>query len=90
MPVTVFTPGWRKKMPVMAVVMIEVDPREASHAAVAISAAGEPLGRFRVRGCAVQAERLLGWARAWAAAGLGGGGRRGAGSSAGPAANVRG
>ena len=30
--------------------------------AVAISAAEEPLGELRVRACAVQAERLLGWA----------------------------
>jgi hypothetical protein len=49
----------------MAVVMIGVDPHKASHTAVAISAAEEPLGQLRVRASAVQAGRLLGWARAW-------------------------
>src|SRR5689334_21526454 len=49
----------------MAAVMIGVDPHKASHTAVAISAAEEPLGELRVRACAVQAERLLGWAAAW-------------------------
>ena len=49
----------------MAVVMIGVDPHKASHTAVAINAAEEPLGQVRVRASAVQAERLLGWARAW-------------------------
>src|SRR5437773_4050076 len=46
-------------MPVMAVVMIGVDPPKASHTAVAINAAEEPLGQVRVRASAVQAERLL-------------------------------
>src|SRR3974390_3462436 len=64
-------------MPVMAVVMIGVDPHKASHTAVAISAAEEPLGQLRVRASAVQAERLLaraqGWPqRAWAGEGAGG------------------
>ncbi len=49
----------------MAVVMIGVDPHKASHTAVAINAAEEPLGQLQVRASAVQAERLLGWARAW-------------------------
>ena len=49
----------------MAVVMIGVDPHKASHTAVAINAAEEPLGQLRVRASAVQAERLLGWAQAW-------------------------
>ncbi len=52
-------------MPVMAVVMIGVDPHKGSHTAVAISAAEEPVGQLRVRASAVQAERLLGWAQAW-------------------------
>src|SRR5437660_1076756 len=52
-------------MPVMAVVMIGVDPHKASHTAVAINAAEESLGQLRVRASAVQAERLLGWAQAW-------------------------
>ena len=49
----------------MAAVMIGVDPDKASHTAVAISAAGEPLGELQVRACAAQAERLLAWAAAW-------------------------
>ena len=43
----------------MAAVMIGVDPHKASHTAVAISVAEEPLGELRVRACAAQAERLL-------------------------------
>ena len=49
----------------MAGVMIGVDPHKASHTAVAISGAEEPLGELRVRASAVQAERLLEWAAAW-------------------------
>ena len=49
----------------MAAVMIGIDPHKASHTAVAISAAEEPLGELRVRACAAQAERLLAWAAAW-------------------------
>jgi transposase len=49
----------------MAAVMIGVDPHKASHTAVAISAAEEPLGELRVRACVAQAERLLAWAQAW-------------------------
>jgi transposase len=45
--------------------MIGVDPHKASHTAVVISAAEEPLGEVRVRACVVQAERLLAWAQAW-------------------------
>src|SRR6185437_6755715 len=52
-------------MPVMAVVMIGVDPHKGSHTAVAINAAEGPLGQLRVRASAVQAERLLAWAQAW-------------------------
>ena len=63
----------------MAAVMIGIDPHKASHTAVVISAAGEPLGELRVRARAAQAEQLLAWAaarpqRTWAvegAAGLG-------------------
>jgi hypothetical protein len=46
----------------MAGVMIGVDPHKASHTAVAISGAEEPLGQLRVRASAAQAERLLAWA----------------------------
>jgi len=49
----------------MAAVMIGIDPHKASHTAVAISAAEEPLGELRVRACVAQAERLLAWAQAW-------------------------
>jgi transposase len=61
----------------MAAVMIGVDPHKASHTAVAISAAEEPLGELRVRACAAQVERLVTWAaawpqRAWAVEGAGG------------------
>ena len=49
----------------MAAVMIGVDPHKASHTAVAISVAEEPLGELQVRACAAQAERLLAWAAAW-------------------------
>jgi transposase len=49
----------------MAAVMIGVDPHKASHTAVVISAAEEPLGELRVRACVAQAERLLAWASAW-------------------------
>jgi transposase len=46
-------------------VMIGIDPHKASHTAVAISAAEEPLGELRVRACAARAEQLLAWAAAW-------------------------
>jgi hypothetical protein len=41
----------------MAAVMIGVDPHKASHTAVVIGAAEEPLGELRVRACAAQAGR---------------------------------
>src|SRR5260370_36991207 len=61
----------------MAAVMIGVDPHKASHTAVAIGAAEEPLGQMRVRASPAQAERLVAWAadwpeRAWAVEGAGG------------------
>jgi transposase len=49
----------------MVAVMIGVDPHKASHTAVAIGAAEEPLGQLQVRACVAQAERLLAWAAAW-------------------------
>ena len=49
----------------MAEVMIGIDPHKASHTAVVIDPAEVPLGQLRVRACAAQAERLLGWAQAW-------------------------
>jgi transposase len=58
-------------------VMIGIDPHKASHTAVAINAAEEPLGQLRIRACDAQAQRLLAWAhawpeRTWAVAGAGG------------------
>jgi len=49
----------------MVAVMIGIDPHKASHTAVAINAAEEPLGQLQVRACAAQVERLLAWAQAW-------------------------
>lgn len=45
--------------------MIGIDPHKASHPAVAVIGAEEPLGQLRVRASAAQAERLLAWAAAW-------------------------
>ena len=52
-------------------------PHKASHTAVAIGAAEEPLGQLRVRASAAQAGRLVAWAaswpeRTWAVEGAGG------------------
>ena len=49
----------------MAAVIIGIDPHKASHTAVAIGRAEEPLGELRVRASGGQAERLLEWAAAW-------------------------
>src|SRR5436190_11693282 len=49
----------------MVAVMIGVDPHKASHTAVVIGVAEELLAELRVRACASQADRLLGWAQAW-------------------------
>jgi hypothetical protein len=64
----------------MMAVMIGVDPHKASHTAVAIGPAEEPLGKLRVEASEGQAAELLGWAsewpdRTWAAGGAGGLGR---------------
>ena len=61
----------------MTAVMIGVDPHKGSHPAVAIGAAGQLLGKLRVRAAAAQAHRLVAWAadwpeRAWAVEGAGG------------------
>jgi transposase len=53
------------KEPLMAAVMIGVDPHKGSHTAVAIDGMEEPLGELRVRSSASQAERLVAWAAAW-------------------------
>jgi len=57
--------------------MIGIDPHKASHTAVAIGAAEEPMGRLRVRASSAQAVRLVAWAadwpdRTWAVEGAGG------------------
>jgi transposase len=72
----------------MAAVVIGVDPHKASHTAVAIGAAEEPLGQLRVRACVAQAERLLGWVQARPQRTWAGRGRRRHGPPAGPAAGV--
>ena len=64
----------------MMAVMIGVDPHKASHTAVAIGPAEEPLGKLRVEASEVQAAELIGWAsewpeRTWAVEGAGGLGR---------------
>ena len=74
----------------MAAVMIGIHPHKASHTAVAIGAAEEPLGELRMRATPPRRERLLAWAvawpeRTWAIEGAGG-----LGSPAGPAAAGRG
>ena len=60
----------------MVAVMIGAGPHKASHRAVVISAAEEPVGEVRVRASAVQADQLLAWAawpeRTWAVEGAGG------------------
>ena len=64
----------------MTAVMIGVDPHKATHTAVVISPAEEPLGEVRVRASAGQAEKLVAWAadwpeRTWAVEGAAGLGR---------------
>jgi transposase len=49
----------------MTAVMIGVDPHKATHTAVVIGAAEEPLGELRVRASAGQADKLVAWAAAW-------------------------
>jgi transposase len=65
MPATFSIPGDDDWSVPMAAVMIGVDPHKGSHTAVVISPAEEPLGELRVRACAGQAEKLIGWAAAW-------------------------
>ena len=64
----------------MTAVMMGADPHKGSHTAVAIGGTEEPLGELRVRSCAAQTEKLVGWAaawpeRTWAVEGAGGLGR---------------
>src|SRR5438046_9953364 len=46
-------------------VMTGTGPHKGSHTAVAAGAAGEPLGKLRVRACPDQAGKLAAWAQAW-------------------------
>ena len=46
-------------------VMIGTGPHKGSRTAVAVGAAGEPLGKLRVRACPDRAGKLVAWARAW-------------------------
>jgi hypothetical protein len=46
-------------------VMIGIDPHKGSHTAVAVTAAGEPLGKIRIRACPARAGQLVTWAAAW-------------------------
>ena len=64
----------------MTAVMIGVDPHKATHTAVVIGPAEDPLGEIRVRASADQAEKLVAWAadwpeRTWAVEGAAGLGR---------------
>ncbi len=64
----------------MTAVMIGAGPHKATHTAVVIGPAEEPLGELRVRASAGQAEELVAWAvdwpeRAWAVEGAAGLGR---------------
>ena len=49
----------------MTAVMIGVDPHKATHTAVVIGPAEEPLGELRIRASAGQAEKLVAWADGW-------------------------
>ena len=49
----------------MTAVMIGVDPHKATHTAVVIGPAEEPLGELRIRASAGQAEKLVAWADRW-------------------------
>ena len=49
----------------MTAVMIGVDPHKATHTAVVIGPAEEPLGELRIRASAGQAEKLVAWAADW-------------------------
>src|SRR6201998_4103087 len=62
-PATVPFPEIREWL--MAAVMIGIDPHKASHTAVAIGPAEEPLGELRIRASAAQAGRLVAWAADW-------------------------
>jgi hypothetical protein len=61
MPATVCPGPMAWKWSVLMAVMIGIDPHKGSHTAVAVGAAGEPLGKIGVRACPAQAGKLVGW-----------------------------
>ena len=65
MPATFPIPQTNELERAMTAVMIGVDPHKATHTAVVIGPAEEPLGELRVRASAAQAEKLVAWAAAW-------------------------
>ena len=80
MPATFSLPRTNDLERAMTAVMIGVDPHKATHTAVVIGPAEEPLGEVRVRASASQAEKLVEWAadwpeRTWAVEGAAGLGR---------------
>jgi len=80
MPATFSIPRTNDLERAMTAVMIGVDPHKATHTAVVIGPAEEPLGELRVRASAGQAEKLVAWAadwpeRTWAVEGAAGLGR---------------
>jgi transposase len=80
MPATFSIPRTNDLERAMTAVMIGVDPHKATHTAVVIGPAEEPLGELRVRASAGQVETLVAWAadwpeRTWAVEGAAGLGR---------------
>jgi transposase len=80
MPATFSIPRTNDLERAMTAVMIGVDPHKATHTAVVIGPAEEPLGEVRIRASAGQAEQLVAWAadwpeRTWAVEGAAGLGR---------------
>ena len=70
-------------------VMIGVDPHKGSHTATMLDGAERELGRIKVRAGRRQLVELLEWAERARGSHVGGGGRRGDGLSALPAARRR-
>src|SRR6266581_3306461 len=65
MPATFSIPWMNDLERAMTAVMIGVDPHKATHTAVVIGPAEEPLGELRIRASAGQAEKLVAWAADW-------------------------
>src|SRR5256714_10654456 len=71
------SPG--EEEPLMAPVMIGIDPHKGSHTAVAIGADEEPLRQVRVPAPAAQGQKLVAWAADWPQRTRAGGGAPGPG-----------